>query len=979
MLQKQIIDISLAQGLNQLTEEKISQEGSTILKNARFNKIGEVSKTKGLTILGSINDKEIIVDPSGAIHAFSPEGVKALRSDGWVSTSTFNGSPSVEVDYINMDAEDHVEPDMDRDGDFLLSAVVLKQGQVSSTLTPTYLSRILVVLECLKTGIKKSKILFGNGWINPKVFRINGENFVFYQEEGGDILFHTLDINLDDIDVERVATPSGLDGFDACYDSSLERFYLSMSVNEGGVYTDRVIALDMDGVILYDSTPTPHAMLQADLYSNRLTTAICATDAYVVVASRNLMSYLTIFDKNLNLALRVNQGANQRHLSIIGINSSKFALLSSNGSMNTYESLDTRVYDFDGTNLTYNFITMERLDLSSKAFLHNGDICVIANCVDDSNASFYVINVSKGLILGRFSPEQAVPTVNVENIGVDYFSSPSLSKVVNISDGIFSSAIVKKKTSDQADFRRALSSVSSARVKMDFNSKYSKSIVGESVTLTNGMTIEIDSERAYENGYLVNPVVISFEDEYDGTNNWLGGKTFSYCAVYEFYDSDGQLTRSPPSKVKPLTTPAQATLVKVAVALPVDPLKSIIGAPSYDDKYFTNVVIYRTTNNGSVFYRCAETRATGTLSHVLVYDGTPDTELETREILYTTGGVLQNDPAPVAKYSVSGGGRLFLAGLEVDEVAFSKKYLYGESITFSDLFRIGLATGGSFDKSKITGLGYMDGKLFIFKERSVYMVQGDGPNELGQNDSFTTPEIITGDVGCISHASIQVIPDGIIFQSDKGIWLLSRGLSFTYIGAGVDDLSQSKVISSVVNSKESEVRFYTENGVCLIYNYVTSQWSSSEQYCISVDTLDGDIITSDGQAIRREGGFLNSLSQPFSMTVKTPWFKTSSIQGFARIWTAKILGKFKSAHKLRVRVYYDYDSVNYDEYVRSPKAADKQYQYEIHLKRQKCEAIQFEVSDIEQSGTMESMALTGITLEAGVRKGSFKLPSTRRT
>lgn len=973
MLQKQIIDISLAQGLNQLTEEKISQEGSVTLRNARFNKIGEVSKTSGSTQVGGINNKEIVVDPKGAIHAFSPVGIRALRSDGWVSTSSFSGSPSVEVDYINLDAEDHVEPDICREGDFLLSAVVLKQGQVSGV-PYTAKSQILVVLECLKTGLKKSKILYGDGWFNPKAFRINGENLVIYQGGSGDILLHKIDMDLETVDVDIVATASGLAGFDVCYDTFTSRFYLSMSINVSGVYTDRVIAFNKSGTVIHDTTPTPHSQLLQDTYSDRLTTAICVTDAYVIVASRNLMSYLTIFYKNLDLVLRVNQGARQRHLALIGIDTDKFALLSSNGSMNTGESLDARICYFDGTNITSDFITMERLDLSSKPFIHNSDVCVIASCIDDSNASFYIVNISKELILGRFSPEQAIPTVNVENIGVDYFSAPSLSNVVRIGDGVYSTAIVKKKTADQSDFRRAISSVSSARVEVDFNNKYSKAIIGDSLTLTNGMTIEVDSERAYENGYLVNPVIVDFESEYDGANNWLGGKTFSYCAVYEFYDSDGQLTRSAPSKVKSLTTPAQATLIKFLIANPVDPMKS--NPDSVWSKYLTDVVIYRTTNNGTIFYRCGEARAD---EPTYVYDETPDAELETREMLYTTGGVLQNDPAPIAKYSVSGGGRLFLAGLEVDEVAYSKKYLYGEAITFSDLFRISLAVGGSSDKSKTSGLGYMDGKLFIFKEKSVYMVQGDGPNELGQNDSFTTPEIITGDVGCISHASIQVIPDGIIFQSDKGIWLLSRGLGFTYIGAGVDDLSQSKVISSVVNSKESEVRFYTENGVCLIYNYVTSQWSSSEQYCISVDTLDGDIVTSNGYDIRKEGGFLNSLSQPFSMTVKTPWFKTSSIQGFARIWTAKILGKFKSAHKLRVRVFYDYDSVNYDEYIRNPKATDKQYQYEIHLKRQKCEAIQFEISDIDQSGTMESMALTGITLEAGVRKGSFKLPSARRT
>lgn len=977
MLQKEIIDISLAQGLNQITDEKISREGTTVLSNARFNKIGEISKVKGYALSGGLNNRAIVTDGKGAIHVMGEHSIHSLSSNGWVITSNFNGSPLVETSFINNDSYDHTETDIAVGGTHMAHVAIVRKG----SLTP----RTLITLECLETGIKISREDTTINRKTPKIFLVGGYIYLFYDDftTGSVVGLKKYDLSLNEVlskVVETYSSSNNVVGIDACYDESLMCFYIIHPATQNSTVTDRVIRVDLNGGIISGITPTPEWTLKGSV-NNYASLAICSTENYVVTISANTSNQytLTAYGKNLNLIDRDQLlYLYGDKATVVPTSNNEFVAAVSNNDKTYYDSpnfiiteLGTSIFNVTSGSITQtagNYMT--RLAIASKAFLYNEDAYCIVKVIDDSNAHHYIFNLNKLTILGRFSPEAAVRTDQPFMTG-DYHAFTSLSKVVEVDTGKFIGSIVRKKTVDQNDPSRALSSVSSVRVDIDFSENiYSKALVGDSLLVTNGLTMEIDSGHAYENGFLAAPDILRLTSTYDSINNNHPSKTYSYCAVYEYYDSDGQLTRSAPSTIKTITTASTTSYMTVTFLRPINSFKGMAGTMSKDPV----AVIYRTQHNGTTFYRCGEVLSPGTSFD----DDTSDTDLSSREMLYTTGGVLQNDPAPIAKYSTSGGSRIFLAGLEVDEVAFSKKYVVGESIAFSDLFRISLATGGALDRSKVSGVGYMDGKLIIFRKRSIYVVQGDGPNELGQNDSFTAPEIVSGDVGCISHASIQNIPDGIMFQSDKGIWLLNRGLSLSYLGAGVDDAAKDLIVCSVVVDNDSEVRFYTETGKCLIYNYTMGQWSTSNMIAISADTLNGQVILTNGYAIKREEGF-KDVGLTYSMTVRTPWFKTMSIQGFARVWTAKILGKFKSAHKLRIRVYYDYNTASYDEYIREPKLADKQYQYEIHLKRQKCEAIQFEITDTDQSGTCESMSLSGITLEAGVRKGSFKLPATRRT
>ena len=79
----------------------------------------------------------------------------------------------------------------------------------------------------------------------------------------------------------------------------------------------------------------------------------------------------------------------------------------------------------------------------------------------------------------------------------------------------------------------------------------------------------------------------------------------------------------------------------------------------------------------------------------------------------------------------------------------------------------------------------MDGRLVVFKRAVIQAITGAGPNDLGQG-AFNPPQAASTAIGTSIPGSVVAMPDGIMFQSSKGIWLLDRGLGLTYVGAPVE-------------------------------------------------------------------------------------------------------------------------------------------------------------------------------------------------
>src|ERR1700677_556451 len=109
----------------------------------------------------------------------------------------------------------------------------------------------------------------------------------------------------------------------------------------------------------------------------------------------------------------------------------------------------------------------------------------------------------------------------------------------------------------------------------------------------------------------------------------------------------------------------------------------------------------------------------------------------------------------------------------------------------------------------------MDDKLIIFKQNAMYYINGTGPDNTGANSQYSQAIFITSTVGCANQNSIVFIPQGLMFQSDKGIWLLGRDLSTNYIGAPVENTNQYLITSATTIPGTTQVRFTLNNGTAL--------------------------------------------------------------------------------------------------------------------------------------------------------------------
>ena len=157
-----------------------------------------------------------------------------------------------------------------------------------------------------------------------------------------------------------------------------------------------------------------------------------------------------------------------------------------------------------------------------------------------------------------------------------------------------------------------------------------------------------------------------------------------------------------------------------------------------------------------------------------------------------------------------------------NDLMYSKMVYPGQPVEFNDALRMPIDPVGG----KITALASMDEKLIVFEEDATFFIAGTGPNNLGQQNDFTTPERISTDVGCVDPKSVVLTPDGLMFKSRKGIYLLSRQLSVSYIGAAVEAYNGLNFTSAKVVGELNQVRFTTSDGDCLVYNYVYKFWAT---------------------------------------------------------------------------------------------------------------------------------------------------------
>jgi hypothetical protein len=539
--------------------------------------------------------------------------------------------------------------------------------------------------------------------------------------------------------------------------------------------------------------------------------------------------------------------------------------------------------------------------------------------------------------------------------------------------------------------------ISKANINFTSLNTYNNVSINQNLFVAGGILTNYDGQSIHEQGYNLYPEGVS-NSATASTGGSMSDGTYQYVAVYEWTDNTGAIHRSAPSVAVSVTISGGTSTQTVDIDVPTIRLTKKKGTRSD-----VTVELYRTEDAGSIFYKVTSISSPvendPTADSVTITDTLADGTITSNEILYATGGILDNIAAPSADIVVAHNNRLWLAGLDnKNRIRYSKAITPGVATGFNEALEINLEpTGGD-----ITQMASMDSNLIIFKENNIYTIGGDPPNDIGENSTLTEPQLIATDTGCKDSNSIVLGPDGLYFKSAKGIYILSRSLESSYIGAQVEDFNDETITSAQLLENSNEVRFTTATGTLLVYNYYFKQWSifTNKKIDDSVIWLNNYIyINTDDEILQESDGYLDNTTF-VSSTVSTGWIPVSGLQGFQRLQRISILGDFKSAHLLKVTIYNDYSNTPVQESIfdtaavlssdsgfygsgvygaESPYGGSTNgvYQFQTHCTRQKCQAVRIQIEDVFDNddlgnNTGEGMTLSGVTLHIGVKQGMNK-------
>ena len=544
------------------------------------------------------------------------------------------------------------------------------------------------------------------------------------------------------------------------------------------------------------------------------------------------------------------------------------------------------------------------------------------------------------------------------------------------------------------------------RVVFDTNATPEFSELGESVYLNGSMVWCYDGETVSEACPLLfpEPITVAYDDP--GSEALTNGNVYSWRNYYEWRKANGERVRS-------------AGITVTSTVTGVDAKRAVITAKNLQHTNRTDVyhVVYRTetaSQTGLYFrttpndpettlstYNVWNNSAIGT-SQATIYDNLTDVLLAVREQDYQNTGELPNLMPNGVTHLGKAQGRLWLLGGadKANNLRFSKLRADGEPVAFNEALEITEApeAGG-----KTVALSYINNTPVVFKERLIYGLAGDGPDNLGTNGLYNIQQI-SADMGCTDPGSVVPYIGGLLFKSAKGIYKLDQSFQLTYVGSDVEAYNSQTITKALAVPDSNQVIFLTDSGRTLLYDYQYNQWSTftnhegvsaaiwrEQDYCY---------LRADGRVYKRTPDVYLDAGAPYKLKARTaPLRLKSALQGFWRVRKLLVLGDYKSPHRLKVRVFYDREAAAFETIEFDPTDVlssstwgsdatwgsgsvwggnrnGNAYQFERKLKRQKCQTIAFEFSDVGADGA--SYEISEILLEVGLLPGPARLATVRK-
>lgn len=974
-LLKQKLPIALSQGVNTKVDPKQRPIGTmNVLENVIFPEPGKLIKRNGYDMLSTDELTGTITNPKKLAN-FKDE--LCLYTD----TNFFSYSSSTDK-WTDKGVVSNIFP---------TSRSVVRNTYEQSNIASKHVNGLNVYAwEDGRGGIRVSIIddATGNELLSdtnitasgtdPKVEFIGNEAYFFYVD-AADVKYRKVNpINPSTIDAEVVAVTADLNAGKKLFDtvSTSDEIVIvwydlagTMSFRklqaDGTLTTTQVQAGEAPSVALsvtadsfsrlaityYNGTAVKYILRSFSLIQNVVAPTVIETIANVTNCSATTLDEVTF-----NVYYEVSAASESNHLI----------------RENTIDTAATV-----GTPSVY----LRSVGLATEPFTYNNAIYIPVIHKSEFQSTLFLANET-AQVVSKIAP----------GLSGDLLDSGTLSSVSEISEGNFLLAhqIKGKNVSEGSTFFSVLG-VQSTELEFDKEQRFENSELGENLHTSGGVIQSYDGKEIVEHGFHLFPEGVA-----TGANAVSGGSmsdgTYQYVAVYNWTDNKGQEHRSAPSIPISVTTSAGGSSQTQAINVPTIRLTQK-----------TNVVIelYRTEDTGIIFYKTTSTTAPEyndkTVDTIAIVDTKSDAQLISGEILYTTGGVLDNISAPSAYLIASLNDRLFLAGLEDEnKLQYSKIRNEGKPVEFNDTLTINVnSTGGP-----ITALAAMDDKLIIFKDSAIFYLSGNGPNNLGEQDNFIDPELVSADVGCISPKSIVLTPQGLMFKSKKGIYMLSRSLQTMYIGAPVEEYNSQTIASANLKPDDNQVIFLSSDGNAIVFNYFVQKWTTFSNHQGVSGIINNDIyyyIRSNGDIFKESDTYTDAGSH-IKLVLETSWMSLAGTQNYKRVYRALILGEYKSEHKLIVRTAYNFLDAFVEEKVLdtadftsdttyggdSPYGTGtpyggtgNQYQLRVDFKTQKCQSIKIRIEDSQDTNYGEGLSLSNILMVVGSKGTEYKPAQSR--
>lgn len=998
MIEEQVIPIDFGQGIDTKTNPKLVVAGRLLLlENGLFTAPKEVGKRNGYdalpsAIVGGGNlvapqmvkayNNELILADSGSLYSYSPQLLGWVNRGPYVSTDvtetlvTNQGSVKGYSDsavLANIALYAWCSANTGDQGTFAsvvdLNSNTTLLAQFSLASLPS--SGVFSHPKCIVLGSSALGVLYLNV-SNELVIRILSSTLGAGTTFGGEIVLGSDIANNGDniaFDVDTLAT-----GAVVAYGGST-----SFSGTPNKVVT---LTIDTAGTVIHTSTQSsagePIAVtLCVDPTNGNVwvywfdNTTSTAEPAYYLILSPTLGSVLaqTTIGTFSRLTL----------FSIQSISTTSQTLYFSNQVYNSTTNSfidETRVVTVSSTG-TIGSVNPYLVGVvpASKVFTIGSQAYMVflyfGTISSPVQSTYFVIQLSNQVVAARLFSGTASPNYFDGHLfHINLFTSTV---------ALFAASVSYQTVTDQS---LIFTLVGCFSTRLDFASQraYRATLSSQILALNGALVSMYDGQSCTELGFNLFPEIRAAITSTTGGFILGGGSSpiffaYTYYAVYQWYDAQGNFHQSAPSF--PVT-------VNIASGM-TNSVRLFVSMCYLTQKTGINVAIFRTEAGQTIARLVTDpfniSPNDPTQDFLDFTDTLADLSIQGNLELYTTGNVVDNSSPPASMVMESHNNRLWMVDAEnPNTIQYSKTFTNGVGLSMSNLLLLQMDPKGG----DIQGMAEMDEKMVILKTTTPFFFVGDGANDTGTGSTLTVPQAIPSDSGCNSLKSIISLPIGTIFKGPKGIYLLDRSLNVKYIGSEVEAYNTQNITAATLITDKSQVRFLTSAGSTIVYDYLFNQWGTFTNHLgYAADNWLGlyVYVRTDGSVYQEDPTSCLDGSTSYKLRAQLSWLALASVQGFQRVRRLGMLGDFvngsSAGHGVQVSAAYDFNPTFSApiQFLFGAANASGALRYRERLPVQKCTAITLLIEEITTGASGETMSLSNMGFEAGVKRGLARFPA----